>query len=101
MLGPVPMKVLLFAHDSARVADDALLALLGGDCQKGPLHNDAVECYSVGTTGAAPLARLIAWSLKAIWTRFRHDVRTLCFSPSGPNRRGLYQDWLVMALCRP
>jgi glycosyltransferase involved in cell wall biosynthesis len=95
------MKVLLFAHDSAKPADDALLALLGGDCQKGPLHSGAVECYAVGQSGAATIPRLVAWSFKAIWTRLRHGARVLCYSPSGPTRRDLYRDWVVMALCRP
>jgi glycosyltransferase involved in cell wall biosynthesis len=95
------MKVVLFAQDPVAAADDSLLSLLGGDCRRGPLHNGPVECYSVGQNASASLLQLIRWSLKAIWTRIRHGARTFCYSLGGADRRGLYRDWLVIALCRP
>jgi glycosyltransferase involved in cell wall biosynthesis len=95
------MKLVLFAHDAAATAVDALASALGGDCRKGPLHAGPVFCYAVGRRGRSSWLQLIGWAIKAIWLRLRHGVQTFCYIPGGPNRWELYQDWLVMAICRP
>lgn len=94
------MRIVLFAHTSEDRSGD-LLRRLGGNCRKGPLHAGPVFCYPVGRAGEAPWWRLLLWCLSAWWLRIRHGVRTLCFTPSAPGRRGLYRDWLVMLFCRP
>jgi glycosyltransferase involved in cell wall biosynthesis len=95
------MKVVLFAHDVAHPAKDALLAVLGGDCRRGPLHAGPIFCYGVGKSGRVSLLQLLVWSLRAIWLRLRHGARAVYYVPGGPGRASLYRDWLVMALCRP